>query len=160
MQLRLILVLLLLAGLPAALPVHAQGLEELAETSKGKSLIDNVYNTCWAVEEMPELPGGGGTTAILNAIKARVIYPKQAVENKTEGRVFVNFWVGEEGLVRNIKVLRGIGDGCDEAVISAVQQLPQFIPARQNSKPVAVSYTLPINFVLPAPVPAKVHRHR
>lgn len=108
------------------------------------------------VEQMPQLPGGGGNAAIVGAIQGRVMYPVQALQQHREGRVFVSFTVGEDGVVRDAKVVKGIGAGCDEAVLAAVQQLPQFTPGRQAGRPVSVSFTVPVTFrmIAPAVVPA------
>ncbi|GAB3860628.1 hypothetical protein GCM10028822_38810 [Hymenobacter terrigena] len=103
------------------------------------------------VEQMPQLPGGGGSAAVVNAIQSRVMYPAQAIQQHIEGRVFVSFTVGENGMVRDAKVVKGIGAGCDESVLAAVQQLPQFIPGRQAGRPVPVSFTVPVTFRMIAP---------
>ena len=62
------------------------------------------------------------------------------------GRVFVSFIVSETGNVRDSKVVKGIGEGCDEAVLLAVSQLPRFMPGKQNGRPVSVSFTVPVTF--------------
>ncbi|GAB3878472.1 hypothetical protein GCM10028824_40470 [Hymenobacter segetis] len=103
------------------------------------------------VEQMPQLPGGGGNASIINAIQSRVVYPVQAIQQHVEGRVFVSFTVGENGMVRDAKVVKGIGAGCDEAVLAAVQQLPQFNPGRQVGRPVPVRFTVPVTFRMVAP---------
>jgi TonB family protein len=110
------------------------------------------------VEQMPQLPGGGGSAAVVSAIQSRVIYPVQAIQQHVEGRVFVSFTVGENGMVRDAKVVKGIGAGCDESVLAAVQQLPQFNPGRQAGRPVSVSFTVPVTFRMIAPVIAPANK--
>lgn len=105
------------------------------------------------VEQMPQLPGGGGSAAVVSAIQSRVIYPPEALRKQLQGRVFVGFTVGPDGLVHGAKIVKGIGAGCDEAVLAAVQQLPRFIPGKQAGRPVAVSFTVPVTFRLTAPAP-------
>lgn len=112
------------------------------------------------VEQMPQLPGGGGNAAIINAIQSRVMYPAQAIQQRVEGRVFVSFTVGENGTVRDARVVKGIGMGCDEAVIAAVRQLPQFTPGRQVGRPVPVSFTVPVTFRMVAPAVAPANSGR
>lgn len=98
------------------------------------------------VEQMPQLPGGGGNAAIIKAIQSQLVYPPYAMQQSIEGIVLVNFVVGENGAVRNERIVRGIGGGCDEQVLAAVRKLPRFTPGTQNSRPVTVGFTVPITF--------------
>ena len=98
------------------------------------------------VEQMPAFPGGGGQPAIMAAIQERVVYPELARREKITGRVFVSFIIAETGKVKDIKVVKGIGAGCDEAAVAAVSQLPLLVPGKQNGRVVAVSLTVPILF--------------
>ena len=131
----------LLAILDSAQSVAAQAASAPPEVVLG----DKVYAY---VEQMPQLPGGGGNAAIVTAIQSRVKYPQEALQKGVVGRVFVTFIVGKNGTVRGAKIAKGIGAGCDEAVLEAVRQLPRFIPGTQSGKPVAVSYTVPVTFKL------------
>ncbi|WP_354583894.1 TonB family protein [Hymenobacter sp. UYCo722] len=100
---------------------------------------------------MPQLPGGGGSSAIVSAIQSRVTYPLEALKRRITGRVFVSFTVSASGIVGDAQVVKGIGGGCDESVLNAVQQLPQFIPGRQAGQPVPVRFTVPVTFQITAP---------
>jgi len=75
-------------------------------------------------------------------------YPDAARKNNLEGRVTVRFIVHEDGSIGDVKVLRGIGGGCDEEAARVVSSFPKWHPARQGGKPVSVYYTLPISFQL------------
>lgn len=99
-----------------------------------------------AVEEMPEFPGG--TAKLLEYIHNNLKYPMEARENGIQGRVFVGFVVEKDGSISNVKVLSGIGGGCDEEAVRVVQSLPKFNPGKQRGNPVRVQYTLPIVFQL------------
>lgn len=98
------------------------------------------------VEENPEFPGG--PAKLLEYIQKNLEYPEAARENEIQGRVFVGFIVEEDGSVSNVKILRGIGYGCDEEAIRLVNSLPKFKPGKQRGKPIRVQYTLPIVFKL------------
>ncbi len=93
------------------------------------------------VEQMPELIGG------LAELQSRIRYPEMARRAGIEGRVYVQFIVNEQGEVENPQVIRGIGGGCDEEAIRAVQTA-QFRPGMQRGRPVRVQYSLPIVFRL------------
>lgn len=99
-----------------------------------------------SVEENPEFPGG--PAKLLEYIQKNLEYPEAARENEIQGRVFVGFIVEEDGSVSNVKILRGIGYGCDEEAIRLVYSLPKFKPGKQRGKPIRVAYTLPIVFKL------------
>ena len=108
-----------------------------------KSGPDKVYTY---VEQMPQLPGGGGNTAIVQYIQQQLVYPSVATANRKEGRVFVSFVVTNEGKVQDARIIKGLAKEYDAAVVAAVQQLPKFIPGMQDGKAVGVSFTVPITF--------------
>lgn len=99
-----------------------------------------------SVEENPEFPGG--TAKLLEYVQKNLKYPMMARESDIQGRVFVGFVVEKDGSISNVKVLRGIGGGCDEEAVRVVQSLPKFKPGKQRGNPVRVQYTLPIVFKL------------
>lgn len=97
------------------------------------------------VEWMPEYPAG--EEALNNYLEKNIQYPKQASDNKIEGKVIVNFIVNEDGSLSNIKLVRGIGFGCDEEAIRLIQSMPKWKPGKQNGKPVKVYMNQLITFV-------------
>lgn len=98
------------------------------------------------VEEMPSFPGG--EEKLFDYIRKNVKYPRVASENGITGRVYLTFVVDKEGKIRDVRVLRGIGGGCDEEAIRVVKSMPDWKPGRQNGRSVQVQYNLPINFNL------------
>jgi TonB family C-terminal domain len=60
--------------------------------------------------------------------------------------VLLKVLVGKDGLVRDVKVIRGV-DGLNEAAVDAVKKWT-FKPARSNNKPVSVWIEIPIRFQL------------
>lgn len=98
------------------------------------------------VESMPEFPGGAGK--MMEFIAKNIKYPPMARESGIQGRVFINFVVEPNGSVTNVKVLRGIGGGCDEEAIRVVEAMPKWTPGRQRGKAVRVSFNLPVRFTL------------
>ena len=125
---------------------NAPDLSELAGTGD-KVVEDVVENKVYTyVEQMPELPGGGGNTAIVVAIQKATKYPSLALRNQVEGRIFVSFTVNAQGDVSDVKVVKGLGSGLDEETIRAVKTLPKFRPGKQNGRAVSVSFTVPITF--------------
>jgi TonB family protein len=81
-------------------------------------------------------------------ITKNLVYPSEAKKNKIEGRVFVSFIVEKDGSITNVKVLRGLGSGCDEEAIRIVEKMPNWTPGSNSGKPINVKFTLPIRFSL------------
>ncbi len=98
------------------------------------------------VEEMPSYPGG--EAKMYEYLGKNIKYPQIARESGIQGRVFVNYVVEPDGSVSNVKVLRGIGGGCDEEAMRVVKAMPKWKPGKQRGKAVRVSYTLPVVFKL------------
>lgn len=98
------------------------------------------------VEEMPAFPGG--EEKLLQFMGNNIKYPSIAKENGITGRVYVTFVVGKDGKVRDAKIARGIGGGCDEEALRVVRSMPDWKPGRQNGRDVQVQFTLPVNFNL------------
>jgi protein TonB len=98
------------------------------------------------VEEMPMFPGGD--LALRKFIAQAIKYPVIAQENGIQGKVFVNFVVNKDGTVTGAKIARGVDTSLDKEALRVVNSLPNWKPGKQGGKPVRVSYTVPINFVL------------
>ena len=95
---------------------------------------------------MPQFPGG--EKAMMEYVANNVVYPKEAQDKSIAGRVFVSFVVEKDGSINEVKVLRGIGGGCDEESARVVKAMPKWTPGKVKGEPVRVSYTMPINFKL------------
>jgi Ca-activated chloride channel homolog len=98
------------------------------------------------VETMPEYPGGD--EKLKQFLHDNLRYPKTARESCISGTVYVTFVIEKDGSVSNVKVMRGIGGGCDEEAIRVVQLMPKWKPGMQMGKAVRVQYNLPIKFIL------------
>ena len=94
-----------------------------------------------AVEEMPEPLGG------LAAIQSKIVYPEIAKKAGIEGKVFVTAIIDKNGNVINASILKGIGAGCDEAALKAVEET-KFKPGKQRGQPVNVKMYVPVVFKL------------
>jgi periplasmic protein TonB len=98
------------------------------------------------VESMPAYPGG--EAELYKFLAENIKYPQMAKESGIQGRVFVTFVVERDGSVTDVRVLRGIGGGCDEEAIRVVQNMPKWTPGKQRGKSVRVQYNLPVKFTL------------
>ncbi|MEM6965465.1 MAG: energy transducer TonB [Bacteroidota bacterium] len=112
------------------------------------------------VEEMPRFPGcedQGLNLAdkqecangkLLNFVYSNINYPAAARKNETSGTVILQWIIGKDGTLRDIKVIRDIGDGCGEEALRIIQAMPKWIPGKQRGRKVDVRYTFPIKFKL------------
>lgn len=101
----------------------------------------------FAVEEMPEfnlIPNG-----VLIYVSSNIVYPALAREIGREGVVHVSFVVNQFGVVEGVKILKGIGYGCDEEVLRVINKMPVWKkPGKNNGKAVKVRYNIPVSFKL------------
>ncbi len=110
------------------------------------------------VEEMPRFKGcmekvkgrmgSCTTTKLLGFINDIIQYPTLARETNISGRVIAQFVVEKDGSVSNIKILRSPGGGLGAEAKRILEQLPKWIPGRQQGNPVRVRYIIPIVFKL------------
>ncbi len=98
------------------------------------------------VEEQPSYPGG--EDARMRFLQENIKYPEEAKELNIDGRVFVTFVVETDGSITDVKIVRGIGAGCDEEAIRVVKSMPRWVPGKQRGTPVRVQFNLPIRFKL------------
>lgn len=98
------------------------------------------------VENAPAFPGGD--EARMKFLVENIKYPQMARESGIQGTVYVTFVVERSGSVTDVKILRGIGGGCDEEAIRVVQSMPKWAPGKQRGKPVRVQFNMPIKFTL------------
>jgi protein TonB len=119
--------------------VVAPVVEEVIEVEEAKPIFT-------IVEEMPSFPGGEGELA--KFLGANIVYPQIAKESGIQGTVYVSFVVDSKGKVTDVRVLRGIGGGCDEEALRVVRMMPSWRPGKQNGQSVRVQFNMPIRFTL------------
>jgi protein TonB len=105
---------------------------------------DSIYDY---VDVPPDFPGGAD---LLNAfISLNLVYPYKALEKKVEGKVILEFVVKADGTLSDIKVIKGIGFGCDEEAVRVFQMMPPWEPAQCEGKNVATKVVYPVIFKIP-----------
>jgi protein TonB len=81
-------------------------------------------------------------------VSKNIKYPQKALGLGISGIVYLQFVVDRQGKVGEVKVLRGIGGGCEEEAVRKVQAMPQWKPGKQMGKPVNVYFSVPVHFNL------------
>jgi len=111
------------------------------------------------VEEPPSF-SGEGYSGFRKFVMKELVYPEEAAENGTTGKVFVQFIVDAKGKVRDAKVLKVISVDNKDAVriinapllekeaLKVVNSSTKWEPGKNKGKPVNVQMVMPIQFVL------------
>ncbi|TCO08362.1 energy transducer TonB [Natronoflexus pectinivorans] len=95
-------------------------------------------------EIMPTYPGG--EQALFRFLAENIQYPRTALRNDIQGKVFVSFVVDRNGKVTDIKVVRGQHHELDNEAIRVIKLMPDWEPGIQNGERVNVAFTVPVNF--------------
>lgn len=119
---------------------------DIKDLNQNQEIVEETEKPFTIVEQMPDYPGG--YEELNKYLHENIKYPQMARESGIEGTVYVTFVVSKSGKISNVKVLRGIGGGCDEEAIRVVGAMPSWIPGKQNGVAVPVQFNLPIKFIL------------
>ncbi len=81
-------------------------------------------------------------------MKENLIYPEAAKSNDITGKVTLEFKLDKLGNISDIKVVKGIGYGCDEEAIRLLKEGPEWLPARnkKTGEPEASTQRVKIRF--------------
>ena len=117
------------------IPIEVEEEEEIVE--------EEIFTV---VETMPGFPGG--EVERIKFLQKNIKYPQMARESQIQGTVYVTFVVETDGRVTDVRVLRGIGGGCDEEAVRVIKMMPKWNAGKQRGKPVRVQFNMPIKFTL------------
>lgn len=90
----------------------------------------------------------GGVPALMNYLSKNIVYPAQAVSEKIEGRVLLQFVVSKKGRIKDVKVLQGSHPLLDAEAVRVVEGMPRWVPGEVNGKPANIRMNLPVTFKL------------
>jgi len=90
---------------------------------------------------------GGDVKAPERIFSPQPAYTEIARKARIQGVVIVQAIIDKQGNVTNVKVLKGLPMGLEQAAVDAIKQW-KFKPATLNGKPVTVYYNLTVNFKL------------
>jgi protein TonB len=121
-------ILLTLIPLLFILTVNAQ-ISDSARSSNEKVFT--------SVQQVPEFTGG--IEKFYHYLQSTLRYPATAREHNTQGRVIVTMVVEKDGSLSQVKVARGIGDGCDEEAVRVVKLSSPWTSGMQNGRAVRVA---------------------
>jgi len=75
-------------------------------------------------------------------------YPEQAVIDGVQGRVMVDFIIGKDGKVSDVRVVKGVSPELDAEAVKVVSASPKWKPGRVDGNKVRTSITIPVEFRL------------
>ncbi|SEJ57728.1 TonB family C-terminal domain-containing protein [Dyadobacter sp. SG02] len=104
----------------------------------------NESSNSMRVDRWPYFPGGykGLNKFLANNLQ----YPHEALETGIEGSVRVSFLLDEDGNVSSGRVVSSPGEELDDEALRLVNSMPKWTPAQKDGKPIAVWYTISIQF--------------
>ena len=99
------------------------------------------------VEQKPTF-NGGDANGFAKWVNSRLVYPEVAKENGVEGRVTLQFTIGKDGRLQDVKVLNSPDESLAQEAVRVVSSSPKWEPGRQRDRAVKVSYTFPVIYRL------------
>ena len=97
-------------------------------------------------DQPPVFPGG--LEKFYEYLRKHIVYNALAREAGAKGRVYATFVIGRDGLPREVSILKGIGFGLDEQVLTVLKRSPAWQPALLHGEPVATIFRIPVHFDL------------
>lgn len=91
----------------------------------------------------------GGRRAYKQYLEKNLQYPERALGNKVEGKVTIQFAVEPNGQLTDFRVIKGIGDGCDEEVIRLIKSGPRWTPTKRDTEKLRGTVRVKMRFQLP-----------
>jgi periplasmic protein TonB len=112
-----------------------------AQNSNEVTEKDSIYSV---VDQPAQFPGG--TRQLFSYIDSVLVYPKDALKDSLQGKVYVKFVVNKEGRATQPKVIKSLSPSTDAEAIRVISKMPKWTPAKQAGENVPVYYTLPVPF--------------
>lgn len=81
-------------------------------------------------------------------ISTHLEYPKLAQEYNVEGIVQAEIAITFTGEIVSVKIISGLGLGCDEAVLNVLSHMPAWNPSLKNGTPKMQKLSIPVKFSL------------
>ncbi len=117
---------------------------DMARQIAERASVDEVYSI---VDDSAQPKDG--MEELYKKVMQNLTYPAQARRMGIEGKVWVEFVVEKDGSISDLKAIKGIGGGCDEAAIVVLKtSLDKWTPGKNNGVPVKQKMVMPITFKL------------
>lgn len=128
--------------LPVKLEITEEAQEEAAVEASG--MRDFGPTHVYTIPAHPET----GNRAFKQYLEKNHTYPKEAKERNIEGTVVIEFKIDATGALSEFKIVRGIGNGCDEELIRLILQGVKWVPTTKDGTPVSDKARVKFKFEL------------
>jgi TonB family protein len=91
---------------------------------------------------------GGDAGEFSKWVNGNLRYPENAKNDGIQGRIVLQFTIGKDGKLGDVKVLRGVDPDLDAEAVRVVSSSPDWTPGYVKGEPVRVTYTFPVIFQL------------
>jgi TonB family protein len=115
------------------------------DASSTPSSENQIYDYS-VVDVVPEFQGGQKEWS--KYVSSHLKYPIRAREKNVQGIVYVGFIVDKDGLIKDVKIKQGIGEGCDEEALRVIRSSPAWKPGQVKGNVVSTYCVVPISFKL------------
>jgi TonB family protein len=127
--------------------VFSLAFSQLFAQEKSKAILSAPDTSNIFICQFPENPQfPGGEEAMFKYLKERIPYPES--KENPEGLAVISFLVTKTGEIKEILILKSTEPAFDSAVVKAVNEMPKWIPGKQNGKIQDMRFTMPIRFGL------------
>ena len=127
-------------------PDPEQELSDVQETRSSESSEQDAVP--FQLVEMKPTFNGGDAYEFSKWVNSQLHYPEQAKRDGAQGRVTLQFTIGTDGEMRDVKVLRGVREDLDAEALRVILSSPKWEPGIRDGKAVPVTYTFPIVYQL------------
>ena len=108
-------------------------------SSKAVNVLPGDEQYVLVADKMPEPVGGAAS------ISKKIVYPETAKNAGIQGKVYMMIYINESGNVDDVKIVKGIGGGCDEEAIKAIKST-KFSPAMNGNTAVKAKLSFALAF--------------
>ena len=132
--------------------IHSEG-EGRSYVILEKNSTTNLIANATAVDEVftiveESATPKDGIAAFYKFVSANMKYPESARSAKTEGKLFVEFFINTDGSLSNFKIIKSLSADCDQEVIRILTMSPPWNPGKQRGKAVKQRMVMPFVFSL------------
>lgn len=126
--------------------------EEVVEVTQQDAVADDIITTDKEIKEveidyLPQHKISEVPVIPVAEIRSRIVYPPLALRQGIEGVVYLQLFIDQMGVIRQVDIIQDPGYGFGEAARNAILGT-QCLPAKSNGVPVAVAFRFPLRFTL------------
>lgn len=122
---------------PVGNTMYGKTADKAVKPEEVKAYAAPKYMPAYQVDSQPEV-----------AAEFKAQYPEEARRAEIEGSVLLKVTIDTEGRVVDVKVIRGVGYGLDQAAVDALKRF-KFKPAVKSGEAVSTTITYQYNWELP-----------